>query len=177
MDNNFNPEAIEQSLYAHWEKADFFKASDSGNGYCILIPPPNVTGTLHMGHAFNQTLMDTLIRYQRMQGAGALPRRPGRLFLCLPQAAQLRQVFRQHQVARLVRPAQTCLDLGEACHVSAQQCAEEAVCASGSFTQVFSFSLLLRGRRPAATREHRLYSAEYSRIQNWRPPSIFQRSF
>ena len=72
MDNNFNPEAIEQSLYAHWEKADFFKASDSGNGYCILIPPPNVTGTLHMGHAFNQTLMDTLIRYQRMQGAGAL---------------------------------------------------------------------------------------------------------
>jgi len=72
MDNNFNPEAIEQSLYTHWEKADFFKASDSGDGYCILIPPPNVTGTLHMGHAFNQTLMDTLIRYQRMQGAGAL---------------------------------------------------------------------------------------------------------
>ena len=72
MDNNFNPEAIEQSLYEQWEKAEFFKASDSGDGYCILIPPPNVTGTLHMGHAFNQTLMDTLIRYQRMQGAGAL---------------------------------------------------------------------------------------------------------
>jgi valyl-tRNA synthetase len=72
MDNNFNPEAIEQSLYAHWEKEAFFKANDSGEGYCILIPPPNVTGTLHMGHAFNQTLMDTLIRYQRMQGAGAL---------------------------------------------------------------------------------------------------------
>ena len=72
MDNNFNPEAIEQRLYEHWEQADFFKASDNGDGYCILIPPPNVTGTLHMGHAFNQTLMDTLIRYQRMQGAGAL---------------------------------------------------------------------------------------------------------
>ena len=72
MDNNFNPEAIEQSLYAHWEKEAFFKASDAGNGYCILIPPPNVTGTLHMGHAFNQTLMDTLIRYQRMQGASTL---------------------------------------------------------------------------------------------------------
>ena len=72
MDNNFNPQAIEQSLYAHWEKEAFFKANDSGEGYCILIPPPNVTGTLHMGHAFNQTLMDTLIRYQRMQGAGAL---------------------------------------------------------------------------------------------------------
>ena len=72
MDNNFNPQAIEQSLYEHWEKAEFFKASDTGDGYCILIPPPNVTGTLHMGHAFNQTLMDTLIRYQRMQGAGAL---------------------------------------------------------------------------------------------------------
>ena len=72
MDNNFNPKAIEQSLYAHWEKEAFFKANDRGEGYCILIPPPNVTGTLHMGHAFNQTLMDTLIRYQRMQGAGAL---------------------------------------------------------------------------------------------------------
>ena len=72
MDNNFNPQAIEQSLYAHWEKESFFKANDSGKGYCILIPPPNVTGTLHMGHAFNQTLMDTLIRYKRMQGAGAL---------------------------------------------------------------------------------------------------------
>ena len=72
MDNNFNPQAIEQSLYAHWEKSAFFKANDSGEGYCILIPPPNVTGTLHMGHAFNQTLMDTLIRYHRMQGASAL---------------------------------------------------------------------------------------------------------
>ena len=72
MDNTFNPEAIEQSLYAHWEKEAFFKASDAGDGYCILIPPPNVTGTLHMGHAFNQTLMDTLIRYQRMQGASTL---------------------------------------------------------------------------------------------------------
>jgi valyl-tRNA synthetase len=72
MDNNFNPQAIEQRLYEHWDKADFFKASSSGDGYCILIPPPNVTGTLHMGHAFNQTLMDTLIRYQRMQGQSAL---------------------------------------------------------------------------------------------------------
>ena len=72
MDNTFNPEAIEQSLYAHWEKEAFFEASVAGDGYCILIPPPNVTGTLHMGHAFNQTLMDTLIRYQRMQGASTL---------------------------------------------------------------------------------------------------------
>ncbi len=72
MDNNFNPQAIEQALYAQWDQADYFKASESGQGYCILIPPPNVTGTLHMGHAFNQTLMDTLIRYQRMQGQSAL---------------------------------------------------------------------------------------------------------
>ena len=72
MDNTFNPEAIEQSLNAHWEKEAIFKASDAGDGYCILIPPPNVTGTLHMGHAFNQTLMDTLIRYKRMQGASTL---------------------------------------------------------------------------------------------------------
>ena len=72
MDSSFNPEAIEQTLYSQWEAADYFQPSGNGEGYCILIPPPNVTGTLHMGHAFNQTLMDTLIRYQRMKGRQAL---------------------------------------------------------------------------------------------------------
>ena len=68
MDSSFDPHAIEEDLYAHWEASNYFAPSGNGTGYCVLIPPPNVTGTLHMGHAFNQTLMDTLIRYQRMKG-------------------------------------------------------------------------------------------------------------
>ena len=72
MENSFNPEQIERELYAHWEASDFFKPKGDGDPYCILIPPPNVTGTLHMGHAFNQTLMDALIRYQRMNGRRTL---------------------------------------------------------------------------------------------------------
>ena len=72
MDSSFDPHAIEQSLYQEWENANYFAPSGNGEGYCILIPPPNVTGTLHMGHAFNQTLMDTLIRYQRMSGKRTL---------------------------------------------------------------------------------------------------------
>ena len=68
MENSFNPEQIERELYASWEASGSFAPTGNGNPYCILIPPPNVTGTLHMGHAFNQTLMDTLIRYRRMSG-------------------------------------------------------------------------------------------------------------
>ncbi|MCZ6854118.1 MAG: valine--tRNA ligase [Gammaproteobacteria bacterium] len=72
MDSSFDPHAIEQSLYAQWEKADYFAPDGNGTGYCIVIPPPNVTGSLHMGHAFQHTLMDTLIRYQRMKGSRTL---------------------------------------------------------------------------------------------------------
>ena len=72
MDRSFNPHAIEQAQYEAWEQAEHFAPDGNGEGYCILIPPPNVTGTLHMGHAFNQTLMDTLIRYQRMKGRRTL---------------------------------------------------------------------------------------------------------
>ena len=72
MEDRFNPEAIETALYEKWERSDYFAPSGNGDNYCILIPPPNVTGTLHMGHAFNQTLMDTLIRYHRMKGQRTL---------------------------------------------------------------------------------------------------------
>lgn len=72
MDKSFNPEAIEKDLYADWEASGHFSPQGNGAGYCVLIPPPNVTGTLHMGHAFNQTLMDILVRYQRMKGARTL---------------------------------------------------------------------------------------------------------
>ncbi|MEM6161625.1 valine--tRNA ligase [Erwinia sp. P6884] len=74
MEKTYNPQEIEQPLYEHWEKQGYFKPNGdtSQESYCIMIPPPNVTGSLHMGHAFQQTIMDTLIRYQRMQGKNTL---------------------------------------------------------------------------------------------------------
>ncbi|MFN4262501.1 MAG: valine--tRNA ligase [Thioalkalivibrionaceae bacterium] len=72
MDKTFDPAAIEQPRYARWEAANLFAAPESGTPYCIALPPPNVTGTLHMGHAFQHTLMDALIRLQRMRGQSAL---------------------------------------------------------------------------------------------------------
>jgi valyl-tRNA synthetase len=72
MDTSYNPENIEQKWYKTWEAAENFKASGSGDPYCILIPPPNVTGSLHMGHAFQHTIMDTLTRYHRMKGDDTL---------------------------------------------------------------------------------------------------------
>ena len=69
LDKSFDPAAIEQRWYQRWESAGYFAEQDEkGPAYCIQLPPPNVTGTLHMGHAFQQTLMDALIRYHRMRG-------------------------------------------------------------------------------------------------------------
>ena len=64
----YDPHAIEQARYARWEAAGHFKPQGRDAPYCIMLPPPNVTGSLHMGHAFQDTLMDALIRYHRMQG-------------------------------------------------------------------------------------------------------------
>lgn len=74
LDKTYSQQEIEQPLYEHWEKQGYFKPNGdtSKESYCIMIPPPNVTGSLHMGHAFQQTIMDTLIRYQRMQGKNTL---------------------------------------------------------------------------------------------------------
>jgi valyl-tRNA synthetase len=72
MDKTYSPRDIEQRLYQRWESANYFAPSNVGTPYCIMIPPPNVTGTLHMGHAFQHTLMDTLTRLHRMQGDNAL---------------------------------------------------------------------------------------------------------
>ena len=72
MEKTFNPTEIEQSLYQNWEQQGYFSPTGEGDSYSIAIPPPNVTGSLHMGHAFQQTIMDTLIRYQRMQGKNTL---------------------------------------------------------------------------------------------------------
>lgn len=73
MDKTYNPHAIEQKWYETWEQADYFAPTASGDdNYCIMIPPPNVTGSLHMGHAFQDTIMDALIRYHRMKGDNTL---------------------------------------------------------------------------------------------------------
>ena len=71
---SFEPRDIEQRWYQHWEQSGYFRPSmdASRRAYCIMLPPPNVTGTLHMGHAFQHTLMDALIRYHRMQGDNTL---------------------------------------------------------------------------------------------------------
>ena len=75
LPKSFEPAAIESRWYAQWEGQGYFKAgSDPAkpDAYCIQLPPPNVTGVLHMGHAFNQTIMDGLIRYHRMSGSNTL---------------------------------------------------------------------------------------------------------
>ena len=68
MDKTYQPSEIEQRIYDRWEENGYFAPQGEGEPYCIVIPPPNVTGTLHMGHAFQDTIMDTLTRYHRMKG-------------------------------------------------------------------------------------------------------------
>ncbi|QBQ55624.1 valine--tRNA ligase [Nitrosococcus wardiae] len=72
MDKSYNPQAIEQYWYQTWEQKGYFAPQGDNAPYCIMIPPPNVTGHLHMGHAFQDTIMDALIRYHRMRGDNTL---------------------------------------------------------------------------------------------------------
>lgn len=72
MQKTYDPKDIEQRTYQRWESHGWFKPSGQGAPYSIVIPPPNVTGTLHMGHAFQHTLMDVLTRQHRMQGENTL---------------------------------------------------------------------------------------------------------
>ena len=76
MDKTYNPNAIEQKWYQTWEEKGYFSPNtengDNNDAFSIMIPPPNVTGSLHMGHGFNNTVMDTLTRYQRMKGKNTL---------------------------------------------------------------------------------------------------------
>ncbi|MFA5589532.1 MAG: valine--tRNA ligase [Lysobacteraceae bacterium] len=72
MDKSYEPADFEGRWYAHWEQSGCFSPSGGGTPYTILLPPPNVTGTLHMGHAFQHTLMDALIRHHRMRGFDTL---------------------------------------------------------------------------------------------------------
>ncbi|MDP4740493.1 MAG: class I tRNA ligase family protein, partial [Burkholderiaceae bacterium] len=74
LDKAFDPQTLEAYWREQWEKQGLFKAGQAKDtaSFCIQLPPPNVTGTLHMGHAFNQTLMDALTRWQRMKGSNTL---------------------------------------------------------------------------------------------------------
>ncbi|MWV17779.1 valine--tRNA ligase [Pseudomonas sp. L-22-4S-12] len=72
MDKTYQPHAIETSWYQTWEQNNYFAPQGSGEPYSIMIPPPNVTGSLHMGHGFNNSIMDCLIRFRRMQGRNTL---------------------------------------------------------------------------------------------------------
>ena len=72
MDKSYQPQEIERRVYERWEKNGYFAPRGNGDPFCIVIPPPNVTGSLHMGHAFQDTIMDVLTRYRRMQGCSTL---------------------------------------------------------------------------------------------------------
>jgi valyl-tRNA synthetase len=73
LDKNYDPQTLEQNWYQTWEDKGYFAPSAEGDAaYCIMIPPPNVTGSLHMGHAFQDTIMDALVRYRRMRGERSL---------------------------------------------------------------------------------------------------------
>ena len=72
MDKTYDPHTIEKHWYLTWEENGYFAPSTGETAYCIMIPPPNVTGSLHMGHAFQDTIMDALIRYHRMKGDNTL---------------------------------------------------------------------------------------------------------
>ncbi len=72
MDKSYQPDAIEGRWYQRWEENGYFSPSQAEQPYCIMLPPPNVTGTLHMGHAFQDTIMDVLSRYHRMHGDSVL---------------------------------------------------------------------------------------------------------
>jgi valyl-tRNA synthetase len=72
IDKTYDPHAIETRWYTHWEDNGYFAPQGQGDAFCIMIPPPNVTGSLHMGHAFQDTIMDALTRYHRMKGDQSL---------------------------------------------------------------------------------------------------------
>jgi valyl-tRNA synthetase len=72
MDKTYQPHAIEQQWYQTWEQQGYFKPTGEGSPFCIMIPPPNVTGSLHMGHGFNNAVMDAMVRYHRMKGDNTL---------------------------------------------------------------------------------------------------------
>jgi valyl-tRNA synthetase len=74
LDKSYDPHRVEEKWYAYWEKKGYFRANELSplSAYSIVIPPPNVTGVLHIGHALNNTLQDVLVRFKRMKGYDTL---------------------------------------------------------------------------------------------------------
>ena len=72
MEKTYQPQQLENHWYKTWEERGYFEPQGDGDPYCIVIPPPNVTGRLHMGHGFQNAIMDALIRYHRMLGRQTL---------------------------------------------------------------------------------------------------------
>src|SRR5688572_10097029 len=74
ISDRYSPQEVEKRIYDFWEKNNYFRAEDKSKKpqYCIILPPPNVTGQLHIGHALNHTLQDLLIRWKRMSGFNTL---------------------------------------------------------------------------------------------------------
>ena len=74
LPKNFEPQSFENSIYEQWEKSGYFRpeVDENKTPFSIVIPPPNITGQLHMGHALNNTLQDIIIRHKRMQGYSTL---------------------------------------------------------------------------------------------------------
>ena len=99
METTYDPAAIEQAWYEYWERENHFVPDGKGDPYCIMIPPPNVTGTLHMGHAFQDTVMDTLIRYHRMKGDNTLWQ-PGTDHAGIATQMVVERQLEQQQVSR-----------------------------------------------------------------------------
>jgi hypothetical protein len=128
MDKVYAPQDIERRIYERWESRGWFAPRGHGAPYCIMIPPPNVTGTLHMGHAFQHTLMDTLTRYHRMRGEDALwqpgtdhagiatqmvVERQRELLSQMPPALDPAGVLRMQQQVRAVHVADALLDYSQ----------------------------------------------------------------
>ena len=74
LPKHYEPQSMESKWYAHWMERGYFHrdASSGGEPYCVVIPPPNVTGILHMGHALNESIQDVMVRRKRMQGFNAV---------------------------------------------------------------------------------------------------------
>ena len=72
MESRYTPQEVEARWHSEWQKHKSFKPSHQGEAFSIVIPPPNVTGALHLGHALNNTIQDILVRYQRKMGYNTL---------------------------------------------------------------------------------------------------------
>jgi valyl-tRNA synthetase len=68
LQKSYDPHAVEDRLYHEWEEAGLFSPSGDGEPFCIVLPPPNVTGSLHIGHALDHSIQDAIVRRKRMQG-------------------------------------------------------------------------------------------------------------